>query len=182
MPLLVRKIEKRKWKPKEQLIVAHAPGDAITGCLKTTTNTLSTWEISDDSKESVDDGILALVTGPRQEHIEAIHFVLFDLEELRNEQLDIEPKEGLTCVEDLAQTHRNIVNMTYARLGIIAKIVLRDLHTNRVAKRTRLQIAKIFIAALQKRRLELNSLTDNMRETIIKYCKTLDENMESFVE
>lgn len=183
MSLLVRKIEKRKWKPREQLKVADIPADAITGCLRTQTNTLSVWEISQNKEDKIiNEGILALVTGPQQMHIESIDIVLLNPEELESKELEIVQKEGQTQVEDLAQAHRNISNLTYAKLGMIAEIILKNIHNNNVKRRTRLQITKIIIEALKHDRLKFNSLHENIRETIIESCEVLGENIECFVK
>ena len=77
MPILVRKIEKARWKPHKKHKVADIPSDAITCCLRTKANALSVWQFDHDEEEKIiDEGILALVTGPKVGHVESTDIVL----------------------------------------------------------------------------------------------------------
>ena len=177
MPFLVRKVEKGKWKPGETLILANVPGDAITRDMMTVASALSVWQISlDDEEEIVDEGILALVTNEKQEHIETIDVALLELRELEGNNLEVIEKEGITFVRDLIQAHRHIKNLTYDKLGTIAEIILKNFHENKVKRRTKPQITRLLIKAIQQNRLEFDRLNDHIKETVMNYCERKGEN------
>ncbi len=183
MPFLVRKVEKGKWKPSVTHTLANVRGDAITRDMMTTACALSVWQINlDDEEEITDEGILAMVTNEQQKSIETIDVALLDLSELENNNIDVKEKEGLTFVEDLVQAHRNIINLTYDKLGTIAEIILKNFHEEKIKRRTKPQITRIIIGALKNNRLEFNILHDHIKETIMGYCELHGEDLEFLAE
>lgn len=123
MPILVRRINRAKW---EQIIneddASDSSADAITNCLKTTNNDLSVWKI--ENIEQLDDAIIALITGGQQTKLSTLHYVLINEDVLLANGLDIAETEGDTTIVSLKNTHRDITNLTYTRLGIVKNIVL----------------------------------------------------------
>jgi hypothetical protein len=130
MPILVRRINRAKW---EQIIneddASDSSADAITNCLKTTNNDLSVWKI--ETIEQLDDAILALITGGQQTKLSTLHYVLIKEELLLKSGLNIAETEGDTRVESLKNTHRDITNLTYSRLGIVKNLILDSLENNK---------------------------------------------------
>ncbi len=180
---LVRKIERGKWKANPELEVANIPSDAITSCMRTSGNNLSVWQINhDEENKIINDGILALVTGPKQENIETIDVVLLSPEDLIQETLNVIQQDGYTCVEDLVQAHRIISNLTYAKLGVIAGIILNEINDDKVERRTKSEILNIIIEALKQERLEFIRLNEKVREEIIRHCNLIGEDTDSFVK
>ncbi len=122
MPILVRRINRAKW---EQIIdeddASDSSADAITNCLKTTNNDLSVWKIENIAQ--LDDAILALITGGQQTKLSTLHYVLINEDVLLANGLDIAETEGDTRIESLKNTHRDITNLTYTRLGIVKNLV-----------------------------------------------------------
>jgi hypothetical protein len=181
MSFLVRKINLNKWKPQEKLKVADVPSDAITGCLRTSANTLSVWELNLHEEEKIiNEGILAIVTGPKKKHIETIYVVLLKPEELKTRDFEIVKEEGDTCVKDLVQNHRTILNLTYAKLGEMADIILNHIHSDNVKRRNKLYITDLIIKAIKDNRLELNSLDEKIQGTIICRYTMLGEDVKDF--
>ena len=82
MPYLVRKISRAKWDNEDFDYTSNdnAPSDAITSCLRTFNNELSTWLI-DDLKD-LDKAILCLITGSKQENLNTIQLIYFEVDEI----------------------------------------------------------------------------------------------------
>ena len=103
--MLVRKITKSKWFQNDILNGAEVSADAITNCLKTTKNTLSVWRV--DNEETIEEAALAIVAN--QQYLETIDVVLLDEEYFLKYQIKIENTEGNTIVEDLKNTHVDLI-------------------------------------------------------------------------
>ncbi len=181
----VRQIEKAKWKPEEKLKVACLPSDAITRCLRTLNNDLSVWQFNfdDDDDKIIDEGVLALASGYQKTKIEAIDVVLLESRDLKKKHFKITLEDGKTHVKDLVEAHRNISNLTYAKLGKLAKIILKKLYKNiKVGQRTKLDTFKLMIKAFEEKRMEYNKLNKKMRNEINKCCKLYGTNIETCIK
>jgi hypothetical protein len=101
--MLVRKVNKAKWINADN--VKEPPSaDAITGCLRTTNNTLSVWRINNETE--LEDAVLAIVSG--QERLDTIDVIVLDDEHFIKCKISTEETEGRTPVEDLKSTHRDL--------------------------------------------------------------------------
>ena len=89
MSYLIRKIGQAKWKKQEVLKGNPVPADAITSCLRTSSNTLSTWEI--DTLDSLNSAILAISTNV--DYLETMDFVAIPKQNVIDSGLDIEQTE-----------------------------------------------------------------------------------------
>ena len=120
MPYLARKIDRGKWSDLEKIAgVDDIPSDPITANLRTSDNTLSLWRVDTKDKTELDKIFLALATGPRFDKIDAISIVLVYETTLLG-KVDIIESEGDTAVAELKHLHRDITNVNYKKLGIIA--------------------------------------------------------------
>lgn len=178
MCLLVRKIEQAKWRPQEKTRVANIPSDAITSCMRTTANALSVWEVPlDDEEKMINEGVLALVSGPRQTNLESIDIVLLDPKELKKKRLELIQKDEPTFVKDFAKAHWNISHLTYKKLGVMAKVIIKKIHKEKVVRKTRTELTDIVIEAIKQERLKLDCLNEKIQETVRKRCKFLGEDI-----
>ena len=164
MSLLVRKFSRSKW-PKanyESFSSNDISADAITSCLRTSNNTLSTWEI--ESKDQVQEAVLALVSG--FERLDTIDIVIFEKEKLINNGFEIVATPGITPIEDLVDTHKDIVKLNYQSIGSFAELVLDCLANSSVQRITRTEVKKILINAIEKDRLDSALLKKGIREKL----------------
>ncbi len=124
MSYLVRRISRAKWDNEEYDYSNddNAPSDAITSCLRTFNNELSTWLI-DDLKD-LNQAILCLITGSKQENINTIHLIYFDIEEINKRGLSIEKTTGDTVISQYQGLHFDIKSLNYETLGVVKDIVL----------------------------------------------------------
>lgn len=159
-PLLVRKINKAKWKKDED---GDVMADAITHCLKTTKNTLSVWEIQ--SEEELNNAVLALVSNA--DHPDTIDIVLLDEAYLINEKLKIEKTPGITKVESLKDTHKDIIELTYSKLGIVKNIISEKVDNNSDIRFTKRQLIKILKDAIKDGIIKKEDLKEGMQKKVI---------------
>ncbi len=159
--MLIRKISRSKWKD----FTAHASGitdvggDAVTGCLRTSKNTLSVWKINDDTDDEINEAILALITGCQQMKLSKIDFVLIDEAELTKYGLSLcqTPEAADTAVIDLVDRHFDITDITYNKLGIMKDIIHNNIQPKNL--RSEKQLREILKSALNHGRIKIENLT-----------------------
>ncbi|MBB1150791.1 hypothetical protein H4K35_11805 [Myroides sp. NP-2] len=127
MPILVRRINRAKWGQNcNENDLEDSSADAITNCLKTNNNDLSVWRI--ESIDQLENALLALITSKQQSKLSTLHYVLIDEELLKANDLNLSETPGDTVIESLKDSHRDINNLTYSRLGKMKNIILNCLN------------------------------------------------------
>ena len=111
---------------------------------------------------------LAIVAG--QDHIETIDVILFSENELLNEFI-IKPTSGRTPISDLRNSHRDISNLTYERLGIIKDFVLDSFKKKRTIRFTEKKLIKILKEAINHNRLNYEDLKEGILSCIQLFSK-----------
>ena len=102
----------------------YMPGDTISD-LRTRKNTLSTWELEDESKE-LDDIIVALALN--RTSVQKMIVVLLDPSELKKIEIghsSAEAGESPGCPLDILKKHRDLVDLDYWRIGYLAEHILK---------------------------------------------------------
>lgn len=160
MPLLVRRISRAKWGDVSAQDY-ETSADAITGCLRTSDNTLSTWLI--ESENEINDAILALITGSRQTEISSMHIIYFDEQMISDKKLNLDATNGDTVVESLKSNHRDITGLTFLKLGDVRDIVIDSIQNDRYMNITRTALKKILKEALSKGLINIDDLNPDMQ-------------------
>ena len=158
MALLVRKIQKSKWLQNDILNGEPVSGDAITNCLKTKNNTISTWKIM--SEDEIEQAVLAIVSA--HHHIDTIDVVILDKEDMEK-KFNLKREPGNTPVKDLVDRHIDISGINYNNLGELAQAIVDKFKENRVFRFTRKQIKDLLIIAVKSERLSLKDLHENIK-------------------
>lgn len=138
MALLVRKINGPLWE-KEASKIEHINdvcSDAITKCLSTRGNTLSTWEI--ETEDNLEEAILAITSSA--DHLDTIDVICIEMEDIDKYGINIKSSVVPNPVEDLINSHKDIYNLTYKSLGDFACLILSYVRGN---KRKRFGVKKI---------------------------------------
>lgn len=171
MSILVRKITKSKWPDsiclgvESETMIEEVPADAITSCLRTSKNTLSVWEV--ENEEGLEEAALALVTSAQKlENIDIIYIdkaILLDYKFIIKDDVP-----GATSVEDLKNTHRDISDLNYKRIGEFAYIVAKSISNSKFKRFTRKKLIKIINKAIDENRLQIDTLNDNIKKDILK--------------
>ncbi len=122
MSLLVRKINRAKWEPLPKYLKL-LQADAMTGCLRTTSNRLSFWVI--EEVEELWKAGLAIVTA--HDHLETFDVVVVQRSRLESKGLVCEPSEGRTYFELMRHAHVDLVDLNMTKLTAVAREVVEAL-------------------------------------------------------
>ncbi len=158
MPLLVRKINKSKWLQNNILEGEDVSADAITNCMKTSKNTLSTWRVN--SVEEIDRAVLAIVSA--HEHLDTIDVVWFEQEKLENVGIGLIATPGRTPIEALADDHVDVTNLTYKSLGNLANCVVGSFGQERVKRYTVGALKKLLKQAIYSGQLSKEAIAPSV--------------------
>ena len=159
MSFIVRKIERAKWMQNDILTGADISADAITNCMKTKNNCLSAWEVS--REDQIDDVVLALAS--QSEHIATLDVAVLDQTTLIESGLQLQQTDGVTPIRDLSQRHRDIVQLSYVSLGVLAGIIVDAIRNNTVQRYTRGTIKNLLGNAIAAGRLNKEALKENVK-------------------
>lgn len=163
---IVRKVTKAKWNNQLEnndslnLIIS---ADAITSCLRTTSNTLSIWKV-----ENIDDAILALASV--NDNIVPIDYIVLDDEFF--ESLGIEIKNVVSesnPVKDLREKHFDAINLDYCSLVLISeKIALNIVRDkqNYIKRCSTKKVKEILLTAIREHKLQLEDLNDKLQQKL----------------
>ncbi len=179
MSILARKTTISKWQKAVNFCqnnVEKLPADVITSDLKTFNNTLSTWKINFNEKDEIliDDVVIALLTGPKVEHIETIDLIFIDTD--RYNQFEYKNTDGDTLVESLKKRHYDVCNLNLKTLGefcIIYLDAINGINANSneklmVKKISKAEVIKIIRKALKEKRVSLNNFSEKMQDKVKK--------------
>lgn len=166
MNMLARKISRAKWEPKEYLVASEIRADAISGCLRTTGDTLSWWQCTDDEKD-IDEVALALAAGPKFDTFDTIYVVRLPEAVLANAGLASESSEGETAVKDLRSRHKDLVRLDVERLVEVARILAPLIRSgDKVVRFTKAQLMTLVTTAIHEERLDENDLSQKLQEKL----------------
>lgn len=160
--MLVRKINRAKWMSGDNIKEPPA-ADAITGCLRTTKNTLSVWRINNEAE--LEEAVLAIVSG--QDHLEAIDVVMLEDEYFVKCAISTEETEGLTPVTDLKDTHIDLCSLDFWTIGMVAEHIIERIKKDKLKRFREAELTKIIKNAIAKKRLELADLKEGIQKKLI---------------
>lgn len=158
MPLLVRKIEKGKWLQKDILNGEVVSADAITNCMKTSKNTLSTWSV--ENEDQINDAVLAIVSV--HQHLDTIDVVLLNQDNLAEIGIAFKQTPGATPVPTLVESHVDIVELSYQSLGKVADCIITCFKEEKVKRFTRGELKKILLKAIEADKLSIDAIAPDI--------------------
>lgn len=158
MSYLVRRISRAKWDNEDfdYSVNNNPPADAITSCLRTFSNELSTWLI--DDLNQLEQAILCLITGSKQENLNTLQIIYFDLEEIEKRGLIVEKTPGDTVITEYQNMHFDIQNLTYETLGNVKDLVIDCLRSKQYRTITKKTLKDLLIKSIDKDNLFERSL------------------------
>ncbi len=168
MKMLARKISRAKWEPRDYLAEGEIPADAISGCLRTSDDTLSWWRCK-GHREDVAEVALALTAAPKIEKFDKIDVVVLPEEVVTDAGFSVETFAGDTLVRELQARHVNLPKLDVDRLVEVAKILaprIRD--DDEVFQFTKGQLVKLVTAAIHDKRLDIDELSEKLQEKLHK--------------
>jgi len=162
MSFLVRKINKAKWYQIDIMQSEDVSADAITNCLKTSQNTLSVWHI--ETEDDLEKAVLAIVAN--QEHLDTIDVVILDEPSLNDYNLNIIASPGETPVTSLIETHRDIAELTFTKLGQVKDHIVQRIRNQKLKRYTVSSLKKILTNAINDGLLQKEDLNESIRQKI----------------
>lgn len=160
--MLVRKINLAKWRTCVSNTYHEIPADAITICMKTSQNRLSVWHIKTD--DELKGAVLALAA--TFDRLDAIDVVVLEEDRLSESGLTIEQTDSYTPVRNLAHTHRDICNLTYSKLGLVAGFILERVQGDEVYRFTRTQLKQLVSDAIRQGLVDRQDLSEKVRQSL----------------
>lgn len=156
-----RKIAKAKWeKAKEacgnSIDIDEFPADTLTADLRTSQNTLSLWCV-----ENLDDVVLAMMSND-QSKLETINILY--LEDISG--LKTHDTPGNTTIDALQSKHKDIYNLNYRDLGVVAKKFLGAYVNNNCKTYYRKDIKKILNDAISKHKIDKTKFNESVRTAL----------------
>lgn len=162
MPLWARKFDQGRWHQYDIINGEEISADAITGCLKTSQNTLSVWEMANENE--MDDVALALVSF--QPHLETIDVISLETDTMVAQGIRLEQTDGLTPVADMKHKHRDLCGLSYRSLGIVANHMVEGIRENKYRRYTKTDLKKLLKKAIATGRLDPEQLKPSVRDKI----------------
>lgn len=181
MSFLIRKITKSKWKNSndpeglEELEINKLSSDAITSCLRTSKNSLSFWEVSDINDESTLENnidlknvILALLTSPKSEDVNALDIVYFEKNEelLKENGISLDKTDGDTIDDNLKSLHIDLCNLNHKSLTFIANKMCSCLNQNHHKRFTKKSLKDLLKDHVRINKELLPKLTSKLQEKL----------------
>lgn len=130
-------------------------GDAISD-LRTQKNTLSVWYSSTPVEEN--DAIVAMCLN--RSSLDKFVYVVFDEEELDKYNISYELVVGRSediIKEGILNQHRDLTNIDYNQMGIIAGIIHDKVISNRAVTKSKKAIAELIIKAVRESKVKYNN-------------------------
>ena len=163
MSFLVRMINRAKWEPP---VNSGIPADAITNDLKTSSNTLSFWKCDKpkiNSEIELQDVALALAAG--RPKLDRLGLIYIEETAFSKMSLPLHQTPGNTPVDSLRNSHFDLVDLDFVRLGKVAYLIhggLSDSH----ALFSKAQVKEIIKDAISKGLLRKDSLSADLANDI----------------
>lgn len=180
MDYLLRKITPNKWEPNVHREPQNYSADALTGCTRTSNNTLSVWHSK--TKNFMDDSVEKLIVALAISMPQPAKIDVLWLEE------KMLLKKGLSVIKSDADTeftgvnplHKDITELDYTKLGVVCQHIISQFKND--ANRhfiTRPQIIKM----VSKWECELNTfdlclLSDKWIEAVENHRLKEKQNLE----
>ena len=161
MPFLVRKITKSKWLQYD-LSFREPSADAITNCLKTSCNTISTWEIL--SHEDLDYAVLAIVSS--FERLETIDVVHIEKSRFESNGLELNYTEGDTIYTDFKNNHIDVINLSYNTLGPLSQLIIDELINENIFRRTFKQLKNLIYHGVEQGLIDYDALHHKIKRDV----------------
>jgi len=126
-PKLLRKICLENWPMNgETSSYLEVHGDAFSKCLKSESNRISFWIIN--SEIEAIDAVIAIYLSRDEKVCDITEVILIPEEQISHDVLPLEATEGTSRYQAFNGNHRDITNICYKTLGVLAKVITELLH------------------------------------------------------
>lgn len=164
MDFVAHKINRSRWGVESFMEERDVTADAVTNCLKTSSNVMSWW-MCEDGRKNVEE--VALAMGTMFKSLEKAHFVAVSVAELESVGLILEHVPSPTPVKGLEDIHINLVDLTAKKLTTLAEIIARRVRVEDGCHDFSMdQMQSLVLRAVRNRRVAKEHLKPAVRERI----------------
>jgi len=142
---LIRKISLAKWANSIDKNADGFSADAITGCLRTSENTLSVWRDGDDG--SGDKSLLALLAS--QTRIDKLDLIRLNQSEVESRNLLLVATPGNTAAEKYSNNHLDISNLDLDSLRSVAELVKQEVLNERSERISKAKFIELLLKGIE---------------------------------
>ena len=167
MPVYVRKISRSKWEKHSVngVIPNNDPdADAITGCTKTSENSLSLWLVDDDSKNQIKRAILALASVFPQ-GIETFHILIVEQEEIDSKFI-IKNNIADTPYKAMNSNHYDIIELKHSSLKTVSDVIISGLNANKAIRVKKADAISYLKEAIANSSISISDLNDKIKREV----------------
>jgi hypothetical protein len=164
MSYFVRKYAKPKW---IRTVIDDnpfdIPADVICSDLKTDGNTLSVWEIEDETK--LEDAVLAITSDG--DRLDTIDIIWIEKSEIEMKGVSYKQTPGKTPIKQLVDTHVDLCQLSYYKIGLVAESISEKVARDVQIKRyTQTDLKKIYKSAISNGVVDKDSLKPGISDKL----------------
>jgi hypothetical protein len=170
MSYLLRKVNRKKWEPNLGVAPTDYTADAITGCTKTTQNTLSVWHSDENIFDSKDCKLLIVALASNMDRPDTIDLVWLLEDKLQSRGLVIEQSDGMSKCITANENHRDLVGLKHKDLALVGHHIVEQLLQPEFVKRiTRPKLIELMIQAVcDNQIINYYELSENWQKVLFK--------------
>jgi hypothetical protein len=170
MSYLLRKITRKKWDPNMESDPNQYTADAITGCTRTSQNTLSVWHSCEKDFNSQECNLLVTALASSMERPDAIDLVWLQEPLLIGKGVVIEQTKGGSKCESANDSHKDLIDLRHKDLAIVAEHIVEQLNQPENFKRfSRAKLLEIMLdASCITRIVDFHGLSEKWQANLLK--------------
>jgi hypothetical protein len=171
-----RMINRGKWDSVSYNGLPDIQADAMTVCLRTSSNELSVWQC-DTARSDVSEVVLALALADKKDRIDKMHVVLVHQNDIENDGISQKSTLGNTLVIDLRTRHRDLINLTMTKICMLARRISVEVENYADQERaelscshsfTKTEVTNIIRNAIKDGRVKKEELPEKIKNAIEK--------------
>ncbi|EOQ22854.1 MULTISPECIES: hypothetical protein [Citrobacter] len=166
---LLRKFSLAKWEPNRGIDSQDISADAITGCTRTSNNTLSVWSSTtqDFASEEVEKLIVALATTMNEPA--AIDLIWLEDEWLQSNGIELVSSSGGSKYKSLNNKHKDLASLKHSSLSLVGEHILSQMQDDTKFKRiTKKELIKLVVKWMNAdKEFNIDELKEKWRNPIM---------------
>lgn len=166
---LLRKFSLAKWEPNRGIASQDISADAITGCTRTSDNTLSVWSSTtqDFASEEVEKLIVALATTMNEPA--AIDLIWLEDEWLQANGVALVSTPGDSKYKSLNEKHKDLSSLKHSSLALVGEHILSQMQDDTKFKRiTKKELIRLVVKWMKAdREFNIDELKEKWRTPVV---------------
>ncbi|MBB1445211.1 hypothetical protein [Pseudoalteromonas sp. SG43-3] len=167
MSSLIRKVSKQKWINVITDENAIVEADAITGCTRTSSNTLSVWLTDDEDFDSENNKKLIAALASSADKPSTLDVVLLCQSSLEEAGVFVKDTPGGSPYTEVNDRHRDLINLNYTKLGVVSDHIGERLRSDKSRRLTRKKVIEL-VRTYVNNGIEFEALSEGWKKEIAK--------------